>query len=290
MKRLIPALSVALSCSIAFFSCAGSPAPVEQPSGENEAPAAEAPEIEPRFREETVWLPELLESYSSDGALSSVVRILRDDTGRALSEETLDSGGKVLSRKAWTYPADDRTEIESYDGAGRLQHRTVSIRKDSGTIEDVQYSPSGDVKSKELTLLDELGRKRSFTAETASGGSISTEYAYDGAVLKTIFVKDAAGQVLKRFERTYDSAGNVREEREFGLKDRLAAVIVFATENGRVVKETRQNASGSRLSSVSYAYDSEGNQIESTHRDRADRVKEVRKTAWRSFVRRVSIE
>ena len=261
MKRSIPFLFLLLLMLAGCATGGGTgPAPVQEVRPEAE-PAAEVREPEPVLVETALLQKET--RYFRDGTVDSVTGYTYDARGNLLKGETRDSSGALLSSEAYTLKGDlpvrkdMRGESDeaagyvlyAYDGDGRLvREEDYSYREELQMVTEYAYDPRG-LKTR-MSVLNGSGELLSYI-----------QYVYrDGLnVLNELYGGD--GKLQNRFEKEFDSLGNLIRDTTFLADGTVEKIQVFSYEGGFLVREEQQNRNGGLIRAYVYENDEKGSPV-----------------------------
>jgi hypothetical protein len=222
--------------------------------------------------------------FTLDGKLLST-RHLNPDGSQWVTSQFYDAAGRLLKTSTGKLGEVSEDTIRSYDETGRLVLVTNSVR--NGDRTEFHYDERGHKTSIQYFDPQTLQRFEDgqvavagsfWDAATSSGigvpmgGTISTSYNQNGLPTEAD-IRNAAGQTVTRFVRTYDVDGRVLEERSVsknvarGFADQLLKNIppearekVAPEEIEKINRTLAAILGDEQVSTMSYTYDSQGRQ------------------------------
>lgn len=284
--RSIRAIFPVLILLAAIPSCKSTQVPVADTAAQPVENTVET--VVPRTVTITTWKLTLSRTAYPDGVVSAVSSMNYDDNGTLVLEESFDGKNNLVSKKTYSRQNAATEEIVVFNPAGETLGKSVRGYDGALLVRETLYNPKGEIQSTEEYRYDEAGNKTGMTVKTATGGMVSTEYAYENGTLVRISVLDASGNTIKRFERSYSADGSLEKESEFDGEGNIRGTIQYFYANGFLAREENRNATGSVLSRLEYVNDTEGNPVEVRYLDRNGRLLEVTTRQWKSFTRTIT--
>jgi len=287
MHRFLKGISVFFVLAV-LGSCASTDSPA--PAAVAAPPVVEAAPPAPVFVDIRTWKVLGVDTAYSDGVLSSVSRFEYDAVGNMLKEEQFSGAKVLLGQKTYSYKTPENVEIVTLDGKGEILGKAVRVLSGDRIVKETLTNAKNEIQSTEEYTYDAQGQKTRWSVKTASGSQVSSEYVWDQGRLVRISVLDAAGAVIKRYERTYDAGGLLTAEEEYDAKGELAGSIAYIREAAVLVREERRTPTGAVLSSVQYTNDADGNPVGMKYLDRNGRVIETKTQTGKTFTRTVQVK
>lgn len=278
--KIFPVIGSAVCAALLLVSCksvdaSSSATPVPQKA---EKPAPKVVEIK-------TWKIESSRVSYPDGIVSSLSSTKYDDAGQTLLEEQYDGKNNLVSKKAYVWDSKKSVTIVSTNAAGEPIGKTLREYDGGLLVKETLTNPNGDVQSTESYRYDAAGNRTGLTVTTATGGTVSTDYVRENGLIARIRILDASGNVIKRFERTYDTANLLQKEDEYDAEGTLRGSISYAYEKGLLVREDKLNATGGILSHIEYVNDANGNAGEVRYFAGNGKLVELKQQQWKLFTR-----
>ena len=294
MKHFSTIAIVAL-VSVVVVSCAttkNNPEAVSNPEQkaappEQMAETPPSPPSEPKYVEIKEWKIQSVETAYPDGIVSEVIRYQYDDTGNLLKEEDYNANDFLTSQKIYTNQPDGTIGISTFNSTGDVIGKAIQEFQDNRLVSESLLNPKGEVQSREEYSYDTAGNKTKWMVRTAEGNQVTTEYIWEKGNPVRVVVRDAGQNVIKRYERFFDTSKLMQREEEYDSNGTMLQKTVYIYKEGYLVKEERQNPSGGILSSKEYINDADGNPTEIRYFDHAGRLMDVKHQVWLVFTRTI---
>jgi YD repeat-containing protein len=239
----------------------------------------------PKTVEIRTWKIESVKSLYPDGMVSSVSTTKYDDSGKILSEAQYDGKNNLVSEKEYAWNSDKSVTMVSKNAAGEVIGKMIGEYDGPRLMKETLANEKDDVQSTESYRYDAAGNRTGLTVTTATGGTVSTDYVRENGILVRIRILDASGNVIKRFERTYDALGALLKEDEYDADGTLRGSIAYTLDKGVIVREDKLNAAGGVIGHVEYVNDENGNAKEVRYFAGNGKLVEMKQQQWKLFTR-----
>lgn len=259
-----------------FISCAGAPEAVVHIS---DGPRPVQVKQEPRH----LWVLTGTETRFPDGQLIGSTISQYDSTGRLSVEETRDARSRLTGRRQYEYSADGAQNVSVYSGTGDLVSRIRREARNELVVFEEVLDEAGRRQSSSTYQYDTRGNRLVWEAFSGSG-MIRTVYRYENGLPVEIQILDGNSKLIKRYERSYSTAGDLEQETEFDASAVVQRRTAYLYKDGVLIRESVHLASGAVRSAIEYRYDSNGNVSDMRFLDRNGRISEIRSQTWQLLV------
>lgn len=172
----------------------------------------------------------------------------------------------------------DEYTVFDWDPAFTRVLKETRYSASDSALEIIEYAYEGDRLSGKTTKIIVANEKGVEQEQVRT----QVEYQYAQNRLQKEMLRNSGGVVVSAYEYAYDAQGNRVGRVMKNGKDAVMAETVYSYTGGRLVSAETKSAGGTRISSIEYQYDRQGNLIRQETQNASGKTTSALTISWQN--------